>query len=68
MKNPWTAKNPFMSLWLSSANRVAGSARGVAMASGKRELDALQRDATRRMVDFWTGKTVSATKPKKRAR
>jgi len=32
MSNPWLKKNPFMSLWLSTANRMAGSLRGQATA------------------------------------
>ncbi len=35
MTNPWLKKNPFMSLWLSGANRVAGSMRGHAAAQAK---------------------------------
>ncbi|NUX57778.1 hypothetical protein FSB65_31005 [Paraburkholderia sp. JPY418] len=27
MKNPWTKKNPFLSMWLSGANTLANSAR-----------------------------------------
>ena len=27
MANPWMKKNPFMSLWLSAANRVAAQAQ-----------------------------------------
>lgn len=30
MKNPWLKKNPFMSMWLSGANRIAGTVRGQA--------------------------------------
>lgn len=37
MKNPWTKKNPFLSLWLSAANSVLGSARGHATAAVRRE-------------------------------
>ena len=37
MSNPWLKKNPFMSLWLSTANRVAGSLRGQATAQAKRQ-------------------------------
>jgi len=37
MTNPWLKKNPFMSLWLSSANKVMGRARGRATAAVKRE-------------------------------
>ena len=54
MKNPWTKKNPFMSMWLSGANRVAGSARGQASAAAKRQA-----------VDFWMS-ALTPPKPKKR--
>ena len=36
MANPWLKKNPFMSMWLSAANSVAGKARGQATAQAKR--------------------------------
>ena len=39
MANPWLKKNPFMSLWLSTANRVAGSLRGQATAQVKRQVN-----------------------------
>ena len=64
MRNPWTTKNPFMSAWLSAANKVAGSARGHATAAAKREVAAVQADATRQIVDFWTGKSPA---PKKKS-
>ncbi len=38
-------KNPFMSLWLRTANRVAGSLRGHATAQVKRQLQAAAADA-----------------------
>lgn len=38
MANPWLKKNPFMSVWLSAANRVAGSLRGQAMAQARRQV------------------------------
>ena len=66
MRNPWTTKNPFMSAWLSAANKVAGSARGHATAAAKREVASVQADATRQIVDFWTGK--SSPSPKKSRR
>lgn len=61
MRNPWTAKNPFMSAWLSTANKVMGSARGQAKAAVKREATNIQADANRQVLDFWSGKT-SATR------
>lgn len=40
MGNPWLKKNPFMSMWLSTANRVAGSLRGQATAMAHRQAKA----------------------------
>src|SRR5437763_727308 len=34
--NPWTKKNPILSLWLSGANAVAGKARSAGTAEAKR--------------------------------
>ena len=66
MRNPWTTKNPFMSAWLSAANKVAGPARGQASATAKRGLAAVQADATRQIVDFWTGTPPSPQKKGRR--
>ena len=53
MKNPWTKKNPFMSMWLSGANAVAGSVRGHATAAAKRETATavVRQQAGRRFLD-----------------
>jgi hypothetical protein len=59
MRNPWTTKNPFMSLWLSAANRVAGSARGQAAA-------AVKRQTAKQMADFWSPPAVARKKKKVR--
>jgi hypothetical protein len=56
MKNPWMKKNPFLSMWLSGANAVAGSARGHATAAAKRGTTA-----------FWTA-ALAPPKPKKKKR
>ncbi|MEO6409524.1 MAG: hypothetical protein ABIO45_12325 [Burkholderiaceae bacterium] len=53
MRNPWMTKNPFMSAWLSSANRIAGAARGHANAATKRELASAQAEMSRQIIDFW---------------
>lgn len=45
MANPWLKKNPFMSMWLSTANRVAGSLRGQATAQVKRQVNAALGEA-----------------------
>jgi hypothetical protein len=61
MRNPWLTKNPFMSAWLSAANRAAGAARGHATATANREIAKMQTTAVRQMMDFWTGQSL--TKP-----
>lgn len=68
MRNPWTAKNPFMSVWLSSANKVMGSARGQAAAAAKRQVASVQAETTRQMLDFWSGKAALPAARKKKRR
>jgi hypothetical protein len=63
MSNPWIRKNPFMSMWLSAANRTAGTARGQATAAAKRQIATAQADALKQIVDFWT---FQPTKPASR--
>ena len=46
MSNPWMKKNPFMSMWLSEANRIAGTMRGQATAQAKRQINAAVTKAT----------------------
>jgi len=69
MSNPWLKKNPFMSLWLSGANKVMGSARGQASAAVKREANkagaAATAAAAKQVTEFWT---TPLTKPKVAAR
>jgi putative copper export protein len=69
MKNPWTKKNPFMSMWLSGANTIAGAARGHASAEAKRQATAFTNEASKQVADFWTGAlTPTTTRRKKRSR
>jgi hypothetical protein len=68
MSNPWTKKNPFMSMWLSAANRTAGAARGQATSAAKRGVAAAQADATRQILDFWAGKPSQPAARKKSRR
>lgn len=68
MKNPWSKKNPFLSIWLSAANSAAGRARAQTTAAVKREANKAAKTATRdgvkQLTDFW----VNALKPAPRAR
>lgn len=69
MKNPWTRKNPFLSMWLSGANavagRTAGSARGRAIAEGRRQATIVAKKSVKQITDFWTG-GLAPPAPKKR--
>jgi hypothetical protein len=68
MRNPWTTKNPFMSMWLSSANKVMGSARGHATAAAKRQVTAIQAETAKQVIDFWSGKTATKAVAKKKTK
>jgi hypothetical protein len=61
MAKPWTKKNPFMSLWLSGANKVANQARGQAKATVSRHQSALSVQTAR----IWTGGWLTAIKSKR---
>jgi hypothetical protein len=58
--NPWTKKNPLLSMWLSGANAVAGKARSAGTAEVRRQQTGLAKQAAR----FWGGGSLGATKPK----
>lgn len=62
MPNPWTKKNPFLSMWLSGANALAGNARSAGKAEAGRQQAGMIKQATR----FWTGAWLTAIKPKRR--
>jgi len=69
MKNPWTKKNPFMSMWLSGANSAMGSARGHATAAAKREVNKAASTATtagaKQVTAFWANAFKPLTAPRK---
>ena len=72
MKNLYTKKNPFMSLWLSGANKVAGAARGQATAAVKREATKATKNAStagaKQVLDFWSGAFAAPTKARAKKR
>jgi hypothetical protein len=68
MRNPWTSKNPFMSMWLSAANKSAGTARGQATAAAKREIASAQADAMRQFLAFWAPQPATPRSRKKARR
>ena len=65
MPNPWLKKNPFMSMWLSAANRTLGTLRGQASAQAKRQISAAVTKATNDNLKAMLGETApAAPKPK----
>lgn len=56
-------KNPWMSLWLSAANRAAGASRGLWTAEMQRQQQTLQRE----VLKAWgLGGATPARKPSRR--
>lgn len=66
MKNPWGKKNPFLSMWLSGANAVAGAARSRVTAEAKRQTTAAMNKGVKDMTDAMTGKAASPKTRRKR--
>jgi hypothetical protein len=66
MSNPWLKKNPFMSMWLSGANRVAHGARGRIAAEAKRQSTAAVNKAANDIFSVWTDAMTGGTMPKRR--
>ncbi len=64
MSNPWLKKNPWLSMWMSGANAVLGSARGRATAEARRQATAMSNEAASQAVSFWTS---VMTPPRKKA-
>jgi len=58
-------KNPFMSLFLSGANKIAGSARAHATAAIKRETAKNTKQMSKAWTDALLSGTVAPTKKKK---
>jgi hypothetical protein len=66
MKNPWTKKNPFLSMWLSGANAVAGKVRGHATAQAKRQASSAVKQGARQMMDLWMGPFATTRRTRKK--
>ena len=66
MSNPWTKKNPFMSMWLSGANSIAGSARSRMTADGKRQAASMMTAGANEVANFWRNALTTPSKKRKR--
>jgi len=57
-----------MSMWLSGANTILGSARSRAASEAKRQAAAMMNEGAREMVRLWSGASAaSAPRKKKKA-
>lgn len=66
---PRIRKNPFLSMWLSAANRAANTGRGALTAAARRQQAAIGTEATKAVTSFWTsalGGTASRGKAKRK--
>ena len=66
MGNPWTKKNPLLSMWLSGANALAGKARSAGAAEAKRQQISLAKQMTRLWSGAWLTDTKTKAKSKRR--
>ena len=65
MANPWLKKNPFMSMWLSGANQVAGKARAQGTAETKRQGQAALTELSTEWLKLWAPALPVAPKRKR---
>ena len=69
MRNPWMAKNPLLSLWLSGANALLSYSRSIAMAEAQRQYAMMMSRQLEHWMRLWTpNASVSAGKKTRRAR
>ena len=68
MSNPWSKKNPFMSMWLSAANSVANTARVRITAEAKRQSSAAVTKVTTEMFGARPASAAPAARRRKRNR
>jgi len=68
LRNPWISKNPFLSMWLSGANAVLGSARARATAEARRQASLSAAEGFNQMMRLWTGTAPPAPMRRKRRR
>ncbi|MDI9847302.1 hypothetical protein QM467_04405 [Rhodoblastus sp. 17X3] len=61
-----TKKNPFMSLWLSGANKVAGTGRALWQAAARKQQTAMIQEAGKMSTNFGTAALKTPKKLKRR--
>jgi hypothetical protein len=66
MANPWTKKNPLLSMMLNGANAWAGAARSIMTPQAKRQQSAAMREDAKQATEFWTAAMTGAAPGERR--
>ncbi len=61
-------KNPFLSIWLSGANRVFATGGGIVKAAVRRQQTAARNEVNKTMMSFWMPVTKPPVLRKRRKR
>lgn len=61
-------KNPWMSMWLSAANKAAGASRGLWMAEAQRQQQAAVKEMTKAWTSGVAGTRRSSSAKKRRSK
>jgi hypothetical protein len=54
VRNPWLKKNPLLSMWMSGANTMLGSARGHATAATRRQAATVTAVVAEQTARYWS--------------
>jgi len=61
-------KNPFMSMWLSAANRAVAKGRGIGAAAVRRQQTAALNETNKAIMSFWTMKPKTKARKRKKTK
>jgi hypothetical protein len=68
MRNPWLKKNPYLSMWLSASNTVAGAISAQANAKAKRQAASVSTLAAREIAEAWSAAMFGTARSGRRRR
>ena len=68
MTNPWLKTNPWLSLWLSAANRATAVTRNAVTAEAHRQTTRAIAEGHRQMLEFWSGGWAGKTRKRRKSR
>lgn len=66
--NPWTKRNPVMSVWLSGLHRSINAARGQRAAQSKRQAAMLMNKGYDDLLRLWSGSWMLEPAPARKRR